>query len=174
MVPHYVQDSALYTYLRKKRILHELQFDYSEFGKQEKREIRDLFGEEFSERQLDHVVGDLEYSVYNEFYYYDYQVVNPQDKSDNLDRSRFIDEVINAQERDWYGGVSSNSVLRDNYFLKLHRLRTLAYWEIAGLLDLSFLSDFMRIPVITGHGRQLRESIRMSIQNSVDHLVKKS
>src|SRR5438046_1987774 len=147
--------------------------------------MMDLFGKTFSANQADLVLGQLSENMYNEFHkgeYRDYYLghlegyneyyVNTTGEEDriNLQRSRFIDEVINSSSEDWNRGVPANSVLNNSEDLQLHRLRTAAYWEVSGILSMAFLPDFMRIPIIAGYNARLIQNLRDVIQRSVDRI----
>ena len=170
-IPSEIEDSRLYKYLKNERILYELDFDYSNFDEQEKFEIEDIMGDTFSEKEANWVLGNLKQSAYTE----NYPLSRYKEYSDSYrhmehQRSDFIDEVI-TKANDWKRGIPPNSVLNNNdEDLWLYRLRTVEYWEISGMTNGAFLPDLLRIPIIAGYGRGIRESIRMLLQMSVDYL----
>lgn len=54
----------------------------------------------------------------------------------------------------------------------LHFLRTAGYWEICGKLNLAFLPDFIRIPIISGYNTRLRQSLRTFVNAKVNEFVR--
>lgn len=177
-IPQDLKESGLYTYLTKRGILHELDFDYSKFGENETKDMMALFGDVFNKRDADYVMGQLsdsiykEHSMYKEYYagYNEYHVNTPTEEQRlNLERSKLIDEIINTGANNLPGGIRSLSEESD---LRLHRLRTAAYWEISGMLRLAYLPDFMRIPIISAYNDRLRKNLRICLQGTVDNMIR--
>jgi hypothetical protein len=169
-IPTALRDSKLYKYLEDRKILLELEFDYRKFKDEEKDQMLLVFGEGFSEDEADRVLGDLQYKEY----YGPNEYTQGQDVTLKLQREKYIDEVIHTSDADWSRGIPANSILKNSEALRLHRLRTAGYWVVSGQLNLAFLPDFMRIPMIAGYRRALRDSIRMNIQRSVDDVFKRN
>ena len=104
--------------------------------------------------------------------YSEYYINTPGEENKiNLERSKFIDEIINLNPQDWNRKIPNNSVLAQSDDLQLHRLRTYAYWEIATNLKIPFLPDFIRIPILTGYNARIKNNIRILIQNCIDQSI---
>jgi hypothetical protein len=56
-IPEELKESRLYEYLKRERILNELNVDYRNFDEVDKNEITRLFGGKFMERDLELVLG---------------------------------------------------------------------------------------------------------------------
>ena len=175
IIPQDLSKSQLYQYLSNRGILYELDFNYSQFKDEEKNEIMDLFGETFTIEKANEVLGRTKELIYKEYIneYFDNAGPSPQDPLHqdqiNLFRSKFIDEVINANAADWTRTVPLTSILDKNDDLSKHRLRTAFYWEIATHLGIAFLPDFMRIPILSGYNARVRQSLRMFIESKIAH-----
>jgi hypothetical protein len=185
IIPKSLKNSSFYKYLKSRKILYDLKFDFSYFSDEEKLEIEDLFGTRFSENDANLVLGKLR-DEYGNSDYLRYDIKKEDDRKYHQ-RSRFIDGVINRRPDEWSPGnfalyaipvedIPGSSILppphnRDKEFL-LHFLRTAGYWEISGKLNLAFLPDFMRIPIISGYNARLRQSLRTFISAKVDELVR--
>lgn len=171
-IPYHIKDTDLHRYLQKTNTLCELDFRFDQFGEQERQEINHLFNESFSEEEANLVLGrEIERQFYDEFYAIN---VEGGDYIAKL-RDEFIDQVIGINPNDWKKGIPKNSVLyRYREGLRRHRLRTIGYWEISGMLNIGFLPDLVRIPLIAGYQRGIIESIRTLLQRTVDHLKHRS
>lgn len=181
-IPEILKNSSLYQYLIKRNILHELDFDYSTLGEDEKLEMQDLLGSLISEKEASDAMDMLRHYVDKEYITdsearrrlhgtSEYQ----QLKQMNNQRNDLIDSIIAVKSgsRDSIDTAisllkgSENLVLR-NENIKLHLIRTAAYWLISGKLKTAFLPDFIRIPIIAGYHAKLKQSLRMLLQSKVD------
>jgi hypothetical protein len=170
-IPPSLLSSSLYQYLADRHILYELDFEYEKFGQEEIYELADLFGEAFSKEELNDVLGtrrlrDYIYQEYTDGNYNEYVVNNPggeEERAMSIKRNMIVDEIIRTHA----GGTAKVSERAEDKDLRLHQLRTAAYWEISGQLSLAFLPDFMRIPIISGYNDRIRQSLRTLIQSKV-------
>lgn len=95
-------------------------------------------------------------------------------------RDIFIDEVIRRQPSQWsYNDIEtflnkdieytfSVPTIPKDEKLRAHLLRTAAYYEISRKFHLAFLSDFMRIPILSTYHATLTKNIRMWILKGID------
>jgi hypothetical protein len=159
-LPEDVTQSYLYNYLVNNNILYE--FD-RHIESDTKEEIEDLFGTKISNRELEKT-SSLQYTTRfdHEFNYPDGHENNTRDI--NSPRVRLIQEIINSEiePKKWNYKTYEKVLGRGN--ILPFRIRTAAYWIIPGIIPMSFLPDFFRIPLIAEYNTRLKQMMRESVR----------
>jgi len=192
-----ISNSSVYRYLKENKILEEVAMKYVSY--QDRLDIVDLFGGIVSEKYVDSVILHANDTHLDEGAYpsYEFRLFSGYRRFDSpmdieLERSMLIDEILKGNNHNEitskiyspfeFGGlvdriyhipvvgelVNTKQVRQKELFL----VRTSLYWLIAGKLNISFMPDFMRIPLITAYGLRVRQSIALLIQSKFDEIVR--
>jgi hypothetical protein len=193
-IPDILKESRLYKYLTDRGILHELDFDYSKWGDEERQEMLELLRFQISEQEVDDAMKKMRDYIWKEIITdpkvpahlhgrSEYEINTPEKEQEiNHQRAELIDSIMNVKRGDLNSAEAAIALLeraKNEYFylknsdLRHHLLRTAAYWEVSGMLKTAFLPDFIRIPIIAGYNAMLTQTLRTFIQESVDGLIRK-
>lgn len=192
-IPDILKESRLYKYLTDRGILHELDFDYSKWGDEERQEMLELVRFEISEQEADDAMKNMRDYIWKEIITdpkvpphlhgrNEYEINTPgKEREINQQRAELINSIMNVKKGDnsadaaiaLLASAKNEHFYRKNPDLRHHLLRTAAYWEVSGMLKTAFLPDFTRIPIIAGYNATLTQTLRTFIQESVDGLIRK-
>ena len=195
-IPDHILQSGLYRYLRERGLLTELKISYDEFEVNQKAEMMDLFREtsipkkggandqenfledgnydDSFKEEANIVLGDLRYAYKYIEKWDDEKKYKKNEVKILQERSRLVKAIITSKHDDWITTGQSNLLLGSTEEgIRLHSLRTAAYWEISGMRRIPFMPDFLRIPIIAGYNQRLSQSIRIFLQNRIDSINRK-
>lgn len=159
VLPIELTESTLYKFLVKERILYMYN---SSMMRETREELEDFFGAKVSDEEVEKSKW-IHFHMRWENDYYD-----EHHKNDiNSPREKFIQKVIMSKRSTssylaWNDQTYKNIVGED--YISPFRIRTAAYWLIPGILPISFLPDFIRIPLITKYNTRLKQMMRESIK----------
>jgi hypothetical protein len=163
-LPDEIRESALYNFLVNEGILYEYS---AALDWETKEELEDFFGAKVSEEEIMkskwiHYYMRWDWEGSDDFYDWRHQ----NEKRDiNSPREKFIQEVLRSRRSTsssikWNDQTYRDILGEDN--VRPFRIRTAAYWLIPGIVPISFLPDFVRIPLITEYNIRLKQMMRES------------
>ena len=157
------QNTGLFRYLLERDILKTLdksRIDHT-LRKGGRNMVEELFGEKISDARMECINDD-------ELKYY----LDDEQKISDEERNAFIDEATKLRE--W--NTNSVDILygRDQFNIRALKFRTALYYDASTTLELPFIPDFTRIPILLRYPNKVQQSLGTELETKVYEELKKT